>query len=336
HDNGSHDSDQETVHVETTDVTTKTKHRRQPAAYNRTNDPEYAGQNKAAAIVSRHDQFCDSAGNKAKDNPGDDTHSNALLQIKRILSSIKEPSGVSHYSEQFLKQNPLAVLGVLRDLQKGEVPLRISWSNNQFISKILDVSQERLVIDLGSLEYENRAALKAENIVVMAETHGAKVEFVLPRLELSEYQGLPAFVTLLPGNLWFVQRREYFRISAPLHPAYFCKAKMPDKKEIRFRLFDLSLGGMGALMDTPKPEGLVEGMRFTQIELDMAGWGRFYFDAQLIAISERTVVDSKNETITTPRLSFRFLNVGPGAERELQRIIYSLEREARERANKVL
>ncbi|STD21186.1 YcgR family protein [Enterobacter asburiae] len=28
---------------------------------------------------------------------------------------------MSHYSEQFLKQNPLAVLGVLRDLQKGEV-----------------------------------------------------------------------------------------------------------------------------------------------------------------------------------------------------------------------
>ena len=243
---------------------------------------------------------------------------------------------MSHYSEQFLKQNPLAVLGVLRDLQKGEVPLRISWSNNQFISKILDASQERLVIDLGSQEYENRAALKAENIAVMAETQGAKVEFVLSRLELSEYQGLPAFMTPLPTNLWFVQRREYFRISAPLHPAYFCKAKMPDKKEIRFRLFDLSLGGMGALMDTPKPDGLVEGMRFTQIELDMGGWGRFYFAAQLIAISERTVVDSKNETITTPRLSFRFLNVGPGAERELQRIIYSLEREARERANKVL
>ncbi len=65
-------------------------------------------------------------------------------------------------------------------------------------------------------------------------------------------------------------------------------------------------------MDTPKPEGLVEGMRFSQIELDMGGWGRFWFDAQLIAISERKVVDSKNETITTPRLSFRFLNVGPG------------------------
>ena len=233
---------------------------------------------------------------------------------------------MSHYSEQFLKQNPLAVLGVLRDLQKGEVPLRISWSNNQFISKILDASQDRLVIDLGSQEYENRAALKAENIAVMAETQGAKVEFVLSRLELSEYQGLPAFVTPLPTNLWFVQRREYFRISAPLHPAYFCKAKMPDKKEIRFRLFDLSLGGMGALMDTPKPDGLVEGMRFTQIELDMGGWGRFYFDAQLIAISDRTVVDSKNETITTPRLSFRFLNVGPGVSFSVLSIPWSERR----------
>ena len=126
---------------------------------------------------------------------------------------------------------------------------------------------------------------------MMAETHGAKVEFVLPRPELSEYGGLPAFVTPLPANLWFVQRREYFRISALLHPAYFGKAKMPDK-EIRFRLLT-SPGGMGALMDTPKPDGLVEGMRFTQIELDMGGWGRFYFDAQLIAISERKVVDSK-------------------------------------------
>lgn len=47
---------------------------------------------------------------------------------------------MSSYSEQFLKQNPLAVLGVLRDLKKGEVPLRINWSTSQFISKILDVT----------------------------------------------------------------------------------------------------------------------------------------------------------------------------------------------------
>lgn len=49
---------------------------------------------------------------------------------------------MSHYSEQFLKQNPLAVLGVLKDLNKSQVPLRISWAGGQFISKILDVNAE--------------------------------------------------------------------------------------------------------------------------------------------------------------------------------------------------
>ncbi len=52
--------------------------------------------------------------------------------------------------------------------------------------------------------------------------------------------------------------------------------------------------------------------------------GILHVDAQLLAISERKVIDGKNETITTPRLSFRFLNVSPAVERELQRIIFRL------------
>ncbi|AHJ73573.1 flagellar brake protein YcgR [Kosakonia sacchari] len=242
---------------------------------------------------------------------------------------------MSNYSEQFLKQNPLAVLGVLRDLQKNQVPVCITWGSGQFISKILEVNPEELIMDFGSQEYENNAVQRAGKVTVTAETHGAKVEFTLTKLSAGDFQALPAFITPLPETLWFIQRREYFRISAPLHPAYFCKALMPDKSEIRFRLFDLSLGGMGALLDGEAPTALQPGMRFSKVELDMASWGQFYFDAQLIAIGERKVVDGKNETIVTPRLSFRFLNVSPGVERELQRIIFALEREARERANRV-
>lgn len=243
---------------------------------------------------------------------------------------------MSKYSEQFLKNSPLAILGVLRDLQKGQVPVCIAWSSGQFISKILEVNPDELIMDFGSQEFENTAVQRAAKVTITAETQGAKVEFTLPALQSGDFQDLPAFIAELPDSLYFIQRREYFRINAPLHPAYFCKAKMPDKKtELRFRLFDLSLGGMGALLDGAMPEGLQAGMRFSQIELDMASWGQFYFDAQLIAIGERKVVDGKNETITTPRLSFRFLNISPGVERELQRIIFALEREARERANRV-
>lgn len=242
---------------------------------------------------------------------------------------------MSNYNEQFLKQNPLAVLGVLRDLNANQIPLRISWSGGQFISKILAVNPDALIMDFGSQEYENHAVQRAEQISIIAETQGAKVEFTLPQLKKGEYQQLPAFISSLPPTLWFVQRREYFRIGAPLHPPYHCRAKMPDNSQLHFRLFDLSLGGMGALLDEAKPDALTEGMRFSQVELNLEQWGIYHVDAQLISISERKVIDGKNETITTPRLSFRFLNVGPAVERDLQRIIFSLEREAREKSNKV-
>lgn len=242
---------------------------------------------------------------------------------------------MSHYNEQFLKQNPLAISGVLRDLCAAQVPVLISCGAEQFISRILDVSAGRMIVDFGSQEYQNQAALKAENLLFTAETQGAKVEFSLAKLEAMLYLNLPAFCSPLPPELWFIQRREYFRIHAPLHPGYFCHSRLPDGTPFDFRLCDLSLGGMGALVDGPLPDGLTADMQFSQVEIDLLEWGKFYFDLQLVMLSERTAIGSKNQTVCTPRLSFRFLNVSPRVERELQRIIFSLERSARERADRV-
>ncbi|WBM72390.1 flagellar brake protein [Buttiauxella sp. WJP83] len=242
---------------------------------------------------------------------------------------------MSNYNEHFLKQSPLAVLGVLRDLHKNQVPIRISWQSGQFITKILEVTASGLIVDFGSQSQENQAAQKAANIQFTAETEGAKVEFTLPKIQPVNYLNLPAFHAPIPPTLWFVQRREYFRITAPLQPYYLCNATLPNGSPFQFRLCDLSLGGMGALVDGPLPDGVKDGMRFSQVELDLVQWGKFHFDMQLITLSERKVIDSKNQTISTPRLSFRFLNVNPAVERQLQRIIFSLERSAREKAGRI-
>ena len=135
---------------------------------------------------------------------------------------------LSNYNEQFLKQSPLAVLGVLRDLHKKQVPIRLSWQSGQFISKILEVTATGLIVDFGSQAQENQGAQKAANIQFTAETEGAKVEFILPKITAINYLNLPAFHAPIPPALWFVQRREYFRISAPLQPYYLCNTTLPD------------------------------------------------------------------------------------------------------------
>ena len=99
---------------------------------------------------------------------------------------------MSHYHEQFLKQNPLAVLGVLRDLHKAAIPLRLSWNGGQLISKLLAITPDKLVLDFGSQAEDNIAVLKAQHITITAETQGAKVEFTVEQLQQSEYLQLPA------------------------------------------------------------------------------------------------------------------------------------------------
>jgi c-di-GMP-binding flagellar brake protein YcgR len=56
--------------------------------------------------------------------------------------------------------------------------------------------------------------------------------------------------------------------------------------------------------------------------------------AQLLHIGERTVVTSKSDTKVTPRLSFRFTVIEPIQERQLQQVIFALERLARDKANR--
>src|SRR5699024_11605162 len=119
---------------------------------------------------------------------------------------------------------------------------------------------------------DNIAVLTAPHITITAHTMSAKVEFTVAHLQHSDSLQLPAFTTAPPPTLWFVQRRRYFRISAPLHPPYFCQTKLADNSTLRFRLYDLSLGGMGALLETAKPAELHEGMRFAQIEVNMGQW----------------------------------------------------------------
>lgn len=237
--------------------------------------------------------------------------------------------------EQYLRRGPLAVLAVLRDLQENQTPVMISHPRGQFITRLLHADKQRLVADFGSSTHENQLAAEAHNLHLTAETRGAKVEFALPQLDRIEHEGLPAFAAPLPDVLWMIQRREFFRVNAPLSPLFYCYVPWPDGSgEGRLRLQDLSLGGIGALAEGALPDSLRDGDDIKQLRVELGEYGRFTVDVQLVAVTQRSVIGNKNETIVTPRLSFRFLSLEPAQERALQQVIFALERLARDKANR--
>ncbi|PNS13288.1 flagellar brake protein [Mixta theicola] len=240
---------------------------------------------------------------------------------------MKEPD-----NEQYYKRGTLAVLGVLRDLEHDGMPIMVSHARGQFISRILSADKDLLVLDYGSNDYDNQVTLEVRSLTVTAEMKGAKVEFSLEQLHEAHFGGLPAFSTPLPSELLQIQRREYFRISAPLDPVFYCHASWPEGGKARLRLQDISLGGIGVLVEGEMPGNLASGATWHGMRLDMGEYGELQVDAQLLHVGARTTVSGKNETVSTPRLSFRFTSLGPVQERQLQQIIFSLERVAREKA----
>ncbi len=171
--------------------------------------------------------------------------------------------------EQYLKRGTLAVLGVMKDLLQLQTPLLVNFSRGQFISRMLAADETRIVFDLGSNNLDNDYALHCNEITVFAETHGAKIEFALGALEKTDFEGLPAFQAALPDVLWQIQRREFFRISAPMEPQFWCHCQWPDGTAARLRLQDLSLGGIGVLVEEAMPEGLKSGDDFNSLQVEL-------------------------------------------------------------------
>jgi len=236
--------------------------------------------------------------------------------------------------EQYLKRGTLAVLGVIKDLLRHQTPLLVRFPRGQFISRMLTADKDRLVFDLGSNNLDNDYALTSDDLSITAETFGAKIEFSLASLEKVKFEGLPAFSAPLPDLLWQIQRREFFRVCAPMEPQFWCHTVWPDGSKTRLRLQDLSLGGLGVLVDEPLPEGLQNGDSFNTFRVELGEYGIFEVPVKLLNIGERCVVTRKNETLITPRLSFRFATLNPAQERQLQQIIFALERLARDKSTR--
>lgn len=237
--------------------------------------------------------------------------------------------------EQYLKRGRLSVMAELRDLLQNQTPVRISHPRAQFITRLLSVDETSLVFDFGSNDYDNQLAKEAYDLLIIAETKGARLEFNLASLAAIEYEGKAAFTSQLPDKLWKIQRREFFRVGTPLNPIFRCYIPWPDGSgEGRLRLQDLSLGGIVVLSDDTIPESLKCGDIIKKMRLDMGEYGQFVVDTQLITIGNHSKVGAKCETIVTPRLSLRFLSLNAAQERELQQVIFSLERLARDKARR--
>lgn len=227
----------------------------------------------------------------------------------------------------FGRRNPLEIGVQLRNLVNRGDFLTVEHASGQLVTRLLDVDVRgrTFTFDWGALSEQNQGLLAAARCKFHAAPDGVRVEFATPTPRETRFEGLPAFEADFPEVLYYVQRREYFRVDAPILDPYVCSGRLPEGDTFRFEVHDLSLGGLGMRTADERVAELPMGTRLEDCELALGTLGRLSINLQLVSHRSTALPNGTQRY----QLGFRFLTLPGSAENTLQRLITQLEMKRR-------
>ncbi|MBN3791783.1 flagellar brake protein [Burkholderia sp. Ac-20353] len=247
-----------------------------------------------------------------------------------IEQSTDLSSDAGHSGPDYARRNPLEIGVQLRNLVNRGDFLTVQYPGGQLVTRLLevDVGARAFVFDWGALAEQNSAILGASHCTFAAAPDGVRVEFVTSTPRETRYEGLPAFEANFPDLLYCIQRREYFRVDAPVIDPYLCRGKLPDGESFLFEVHNLSLGGVGLRTADERVEALEVGTVLPEVELQLNGHGKLLLDLKLVSQRSTEVPNGTRRF----QLGFRFMSLPGSAENTLQRLITQLEMKRRQLA----
>jgi c-di-GMP-binding flagellar brake protein YcgR len=247
-----------------------------------------------------------------------------------IEQSTDQNQETGHSGFDYGRRNPLEIGVQLRNLVNRGDFLTVQYQGGQLVTRLLevDVGARTFTFDWGALSEQNDGILAASHCKFSASPEGVRVEFATSTPRESRYEGLPAFVADFPELLYCIQRREYFRVDAPIVDPYLCRGKLPDGESFRFEVHNLSLGGVGLRTADERVEALEVGTLLPDVELELSSHGKLSLELELVS---RRSTELPNGT-RRYQLGFRFMSLPGNAENTLQRLITQLEMKRRQLA----
>lgn len=216
------------------------------------------------------------------------------------------------------------IANVLRKFVRQMEFLNVTFGRHgeRIVTRILAVDERAgtFLYDYGASEAENLRLQEAEENLFSGMQSGVHIQFVCGRPQPHLHEGLPAFKSQLPKNLYRIQRRENFRVETPIANPYICTATLPDKRRISFDIVDLSLTGIRLRSTDASTGELAIGMTLTDATFD-------YRDLGVMQSELRITFVHNSHTFNDPIYHFgcRFMTLPKAKEASLQRLITFLE-----------
>jgi c-di-GMP-binding flagellar brake protein YcgR len=233
-------------------------------------------------------------------------------------------SDISSFSIQNTKQ----IISHLSLLVKNKCLLsaRFGANNESYITTLLSVNEgnNTVVLDYGPKEDLNQRILNAGKVSFDTDYNGIKVSFAGTELKKITHKGDSAFSMSIPKSLYWMQRREYYRVKSPLSKPSYCQLIVEGREPVNLKLYDISLTGF-AMLNVSKEVSdlLIPGTSFSQCKLILSEAGESPISFEICA--KYIINPDKPQKIQ--KIGCKFNKITRSVEEVIQRYMHQIQRE---------
>lgn len=236
-------------------------------------------------------------------------------------------SGGREAWHDFRVSHPGDLLGLLRQLRDGQVPVNLSGPDGHTLTTCLwslDEQRQRLNFTIDGDRPQLATMIEADELVAVAYLDSVKLQFDLFNLVLVRGAAGLALQARWPREMYRFQRRSAYRVrtlerSSPTaqmrHPA------LPDML-LSLRVVDVSIGGCALFVEQEVP-ALEPGTRIANVRVELDADTRFDVGLQLQHV---TAIQGGNRGA---RIGCEWVRLSPSGERVLQRYIDQTQKRRR-------
>lgn len=168
---------------------------------------------------------------------------------------------------EYLIRNPNLALSHIKDLLKKKCILSVFFGENQssFLTTLIDIDAKKklLEFDCGPSEQLNGELLASPRVVFRTDFDGIKVSFSGKGVKQTKKDGEKIFVMPLPDAIFWMQRRQNFRVKIPerhthCYTQFVVNTQYEDETGIhtianltRFKVADISVSGFAFMNVSP-------------------------------------------------------------------------------------
>lgn len=232
---------------------------------------------------------------------------------------------------QYMLNSKSEMFSVFRGMVEhvSQITMFFNEGRDMVLTSMISYNDNGIFLDLGASSEMNRKALETNKLFCVTQLDKVKVQFILRGVKRVETKEGPAFFAAMPESVLRLQRREYYRLAAPISRPLKCTVPFPlsdgQRRVVEAHIGDISGGGIG-IVSIPIDIPLQPGVELScKIDLPEVG-----------VVTGMVVVRSVFETTTrsgvkSKRAGCEFMKLPGPMLTLIQRYIIKVERERKAR-----